>query len=256
MEELIARAGELILAAKKVVAFTGAGVSTESGIPDFRSPGGIWERYQPIYYQDFLASAEARKRSWERSRVLYPVFREAQPNPTHYALAELERLGKLACIITQNIDRLHHKAGNSPEKIIELHGTNAYVICLNCRKTYPRDEIQRWLEEGVEVPTCDACGGILKEATVSFGQPMPVREMAEAEHQARTSDVLLVLGSSLVVYPAAYIPAYALQAGAKLIIINLTPTPYDREAAVVIHAKTGEVMPKIVAWVKERCTTS
>lgn len=257
LASLIAKAADLIWQAEKIVAFTGAGVSTESGIPDFRSPGGIWERYQPVYYQDFLASEEARKRAWERSKVIYPVIRAAQPNPTHLALAELEKMGKLDCIITQNIDRLHHKAGNSPERIIELHGTNAYVVCLSCHRTYPRDEIQAWLERGTQVPSCTECQGPLKEATISFGQPLPVREIEEAEHRALACDLLLVLGSSLVVYPAAYIPSYARQGGAKLIIINLASTSYDREAEVVIRAKTGEVMPQIVALVKEknRCRT-
>lgn len=253
MEKLILRAAELIAQARKVVAFTGAGVSTESGIPDFRSPGGIWEKYEPVYYQDFLTSAEARKKYWLRSRATYPVIREAKPNPTHLALVELEKMGKLDCIITQNIDRLHHKAGNSPEKIIEIHGTNAYVICLRCKKSYPREEIQDLLEskEEIEPPLCRECNGPLKEATISFGQPMPEKEMAEAERRAQTCDLMLTLGSSLVVYPAAYLPQYARQAGARMIIINMTQTPFDHLADVAIHGKTGEVLPRIVEEVKK-----
>ncbi|MDI6814247.1 MAG: Sir2 family NAD-dependent protein deacetylase [Desulfitobacteriaceae bacterium] len=253
MEKLILRAAELIAQARKVVAFTGAGVSTESGIPDFRSPGGIWEKYEPVYYQDFLTSAEARKKYWLRSRATYPVIREAKPNPTHLALVELEKMGKLDCIITQNIDRLHHKAGNSPEKIIEIHGTNAYVICLRCKKSYPREEIQDLLEskEEIEPPLCRECNGPLKEATISFGQPMPEKEMAEAERRAQTCDLMLTLGSSLVVYPAAYLPQYARQAGARMIIINMTQTPFDHLADVAIHGKTGEVLPWIVEEVKK-----
>lgn len=253
MEKLILRAAELIAQARKVVAFTGAGVSTESGIPDFRSPGGIWEKYEPVYYQDFLTSAEARKKYWLRSRATYPIIREAKPNPTHLALVELEKMGKLDCIITQNIDRLHHKAGNSPEKIIEIHGTNAYVICLRCKKSYPREEIQNLLEskEEIEPPLCRECNGPLKEATISFGQPMPEKEMAEAERRAQTCDLMLTLGSSLVVYPAAYLPQYARQAGAKMIIINMTQTPFDHLADVAIHGQTGEVLPRIVEAVKK-----
>ncbi|MDN5347187.1 MAG: NAD-dependent deacetylase [Clostridia bacterium] len=254
MEDLIARAAGLIYDARKVVAFTGAGVSTESGIPDFRSPGGIWEKYEPVYFQDFLTCEEARKKHWLRSRATYPVIRDAKPNPTHLALAELEKMGKLDCIITQNIDRLHHKAGNSPEKIIEIHGTNAYVVCLSCRKTYPRDEIQAILEEKdeIEVPRCRECNGLLKEATISFGQPMPEKEMAEAEFRAKSCDLMLTLGSSLVVYPAACLPQYARQAGARLVIINLTPTALDHLADVVIYSKTGEALPRIVEEVKRR----
>lgn len=246
MEELLEQAAGLVAGASRVVAFTGAGVSTESGIPDFRSPGGIWEQYQPVYFQDFLASEESRKKYWIRSRAIYPVISQAQPNPTHLALARLEKMGKLACIITQNVDRLHQKAGVSPEKVIEIHGHNAEVVCLTCQATYPRREIQAWLENGVEVPRCPQCQGLLKEATVSFGQPMPQEELAEAERQARSCDLMLMLGSSLVVYPAAYLPQYARQAGARLVIINLTPTPLDDLADVVIHAKTGEVLPQIV----------
>lgn len=256
MDELIniTEAAELICKANKVVAFTGAGVSTESGIPDFRSPGGIWEKYQPVFFQDFLASEEARKRYWLRSRVTYPVIRDARPNPTHLALAELEKVGKLDCIITQNIDRLHHKAGSSAERVIEIHGASAYVNCLKCHESYSRDEIQALLEEKEEIiaPVCKSCGGPLKEATISFGQAMPAREMAEAEYRAQSCDLMLSLGSSLVVYPAAYVPQYAQGAGAKLIIINMAPTPLDHAADFVFHAKTGEILPKIVKEVVRR----
>jgi len=164
-----------------------------------------------------------------------------------------KKIGKLDCIITQNIDRLHHKAGNSPEKIIEIHGTNAYVICLRCKKSYPREEIQDLLEskEEIEPLLCRECNGPLKEATISFGQPMPEKEMAEAERRAQTCDLMLTLGSSLVVYPAAYLPQYARQAGARMIIINMTQTPFDHLADVAIHGKTGEVLPRIVEEVKK-----
>jgi len=252
MEDLIKRAAALIRAAEKIVAFTGAGVSTESGIPDFRSPGGIWEKYSPVYFDDFLASENARREYWLRSRATYPVIRDAAPNPTHLALAELERMGKLDCVITQNIDRLHQKAGNSAAHVIEVHGTVAYAVCLECGKTYDRDEIQKRLEEKEEpeVPVCPSCAGPLKDATISFGQPMPEKEMAEAGRHAQRCDVMLTLGSSLVVYPAASIPQQAKQAGAGLIIVNREPTPFDHLADVVIHAKTGAIMERIVAEVK------
>ncbi|HLA27203.1 MAG TPA: Sir2 family NAD-dependent protein deacetylase [Syntrophales bacterium] len=251
---LIKKAADLICRSEIIVAFTGAGVSTESGIPDFRSPGGIWEKYQPVYYDDFLSSEAARLAFWQRSRATYPAIRDAKPNPTHLALYELERMGKLEAIITQNIDRLHHKAGSSPEKIIEIHGTTAYAVCLDCKKTYDRDVLQRQLEikEEVDVPYCPECHGPLKDATISFGQPMPEQEMAVAGQKAQLCDLMILLGSSLVVYPAAYLPQHAHQSGAHLIIINLDPTPFDHLAAVAIHARTGEALPQIVAQVRQQ----
>lgn len=254
MEDAIKRAADLLQGSSRVVAFTGAGVSTESGIPDFRSPGGIWEKYKPVYYQDFLESGEARRKYWLRSRATYPVIRDAIPNLTHLALVELEKMGKLDCIVTQNIDRLHHKAGNLPEKIIEIHGNCAFAVCLNCRRIYPREEIQKLLEKngGIEVPHCRECNGYLKDATISFGQSMPEEETTEAKRRAQACDLMLTLGSSLVVYPAAYMPRYAYQAGASLIIINMTATPLDHLASVVIHAKTGEALQQIVKEVKTR----
>jgi NAD-dependent deacetylase len=254
MDASLKKAAALIGKARKIVAFTGAGVSTESGIPDFRSPGGIWEKYQPVYYEDFLTSDAARREYWQHSRAAYPLVRDAKPNPTHLALYELERLGKLAAIITQNIDHLHHKAGNSPDKIIEIHGTVAYAVCLDCHKIHDRDVLQRELERTEEIvaPRCQACGGPLKDATISFGQPMPALEMARASQLAGTCDLMILLGSSLVVYPAAYLPQQACQAGAALIIINLAKTSFDDLATVTIRAKTGEALPQIVAQLRQQ----
>lgn len=254
MEKLITEAAELIVHSSMIVAFTGAGVSTESGIPDFRSPGGIWERYRPVYYEDFVSSESSRLEYWQRSLITYPAIRDAKPNPTHLSLYELEKIGKLDAIITQNIDHLHHKAGNAPEKIIEIHGTTAYAICLECRKTYDRDVLQRHLEtmEPLKAPRCSECSGPVKDATISFGQAMPEKEMAEAGRKAQGCDLMILLGSSLVVYPAAYLPQQAHQSGAKLIIINLEPTPFDHLAAVAIHAKTGEILPQIVDRARKR----
>lgn len=254
MDASLKKAAELIGKARKIVAFTGAGVSTESGIPDFRSPGGIWEKYQPVYFDDFLTSDTARREYWQHSRAAYPLVRDAKPNPAHLALYELERRGKLTAIITQNIDHLHHKAGNSPEKIIEIHGTVAHAVCLDCQKTYDRDVLQIELERAAEIvaPRCQACGGLLKDATVSFGQPMPEKEMATANQLAGTCDLMILLGSSLVVYPAAYLPQQAYQAGASLIIINLAPTSFDDLAKVTILAKAGEALPRIVAQVRQQ----
>ena len=184
--------------------------------------------------------------SWERFRA-NPAH-DAQPNPAHYALAELGRLGKLDCIITQNVDNLHQKAGSS--HVIELHGTIKWGICLECGLRYPSEEVRRWLEDGEAIPTCRECRGLLKSATVSFGQAMPVRETAEAERRSRLGDLFLVVGSSLVVYPAAFMPAYALEAGARLAIVNLQPTPLDQRAEVTLRAQAGQVLPQVVAQVK------
>ncbi len=247
-EELIKKVAEMIKRAKKVIVFTGAGVSTESGIPDFRSPGGVWQKYNPedFYYQKFLSSEEAREKYWQMSREFYEPLQRAQPNLAHKAVVQLEKMGKLDCVITQNIDNLHQKAGNSPEKVIELHGTAISVSCLSCRKKYPRAEIQTWLISGVKVPKCPECGGILKPDTVSFGQPMPPRETEEAFERARQCDLFIVIGSSLVVQPAASVPLEAKRRGAKLVIINREPTYHDAYADVVIHGSAGEIMSKII----------
>lgn len=253
LEELIEETVELIVSSKKLVVFTGAGVSTESGIPDFRSPGGIWSKFNPddFTYQKFLKDPEVRKRQWQ----MFSMFRMidlVQPNPAHYAIAELDKLGKLDCVITQNVDGLHQKAGVPEEKVIELHGTTKWVKCLGCGKRYPMSEIANRLEAGVEDPVCDDCGGILKRATISFGEPMPVKETSEAERRSRECDLMIVVGSSLVVYPAAYMPIYATESGAKLVIINVGTTSMDRFANVCINEKAGEVMSKILERVKSR----
>ncbi|MFQ5924430.1 MAG: NAD-dependent protein deacylase [Dehalococcoidia bacterium] len=253
LEELIEETAELIVSSKKLVVFTGAGVSTESGIPDFRSPGGIWSKFNPddFTYQKFLKDPEVRKRQWQ----MFGMFRMVdlvQPNPAHYAIAELDKLGKLDCVITQNVDGLHQKAGVPEEKVIELHGTTKWVKCLGCHKRYPMSEIAERLEAGVEDPVCDDCGGILKRATISFGEAMPVRETSEAERRSRECDLMIVVGSSLVVFPAAYMPIYATESGAKLVIINVGTTSMDSSASVCINEKAGEVMSKILERVKSR----
>jgi NAD-dependent deacetylase len=252
MEDLIRQIADLIRQSKKVIVFTGAGVSTESGIPDFRSPGGVWNKYNPedFYYQKFISSEESREKYWQMSREFFEPLKNAQPNAAHRAVAELEKMGKLDCVITQNVDNLHQRAGSSPEKVIELHGTAVSVSCLSCRKKYSREEIQSWLMRGVRVPKCDGCNGILKPDTVSFGQSMPPKETEESFRRARQCDLLIVIGSSLVVQPAASVPLEAKENGAKLVIINRDPTYHDSYADVVIHASAGEVMGKIMDFLK------
>jgi NAD-dependent deacetylase len=199
-----------------------------------------------------MASEAGREKYWQFSKALWPEIANAKPNPGHYAIAELHRLGRLDCVITQNIDDLHQKSGIPEEKVIELHGTLKWVICLECGQRYPREQIQLRLESGVKAPRCDACGGITKPATIAFGQAMPERETREAEARAAACDLFLVAGSSLVVYPAAQMPLIAKSNGAKLVIINLTPTPHDHYADVVIQGKTGPAMSQIAEQVKAR----
>jgi len=247
------RAAELIAGAQRLVAFTGAGMSTESGIPDFRSPGGVWDRFDPneMTYQNFMSGLEGRKRYWQFGRQVYPVVRRAEPNPAHLALVGLWRLGKLDCVITQNIDNLHQRAGLPANRVIELHGNATQARCLSCDRPYAREQVQVWLDSGVEVPECEApCGGIIKPRTIMFGEAMPREAMDEAERRARHSDVFLVVGSSLVVYPAAYMPLQAKDAGAALIIVNLTETPHDRHADLVIRSSAVSVLSAIAGRVE------
>jgi NAD-dependent deacetylase len=235
-----------IAASDKIVGFTGAGISTESGIPDFRSPGGVWARNRIIEFDEFVSSREARVEAWRQRVEMWPPMRDAQPNPGHCAFVELERRGKLRAMITQNIDGLHQRAGQSPERVIELHGTNLWAACLTCGRRIPMQEAIDRVEAGDLAPECDACGGILKAATVSFGQAMPERELSRAFEAARRCEVFLAVGSSLVVQPAAWLPAAAKQAGAKLIIINRTPTPLDEVADLVVNNEIGRALPALL----------
>jgi NAD-dependent deacetylase len=253
MNDQIGQVAGLILNAKRIVIFVGAGLSTESGIPDFRSPGGVWDKYDPedFYFQNFLSSEASREKYWQMATEMYEAMRDAKPNPAHLAVAELEKLGKLDCLITQNIDGLHFKAGNSPEKVLELHGTAMHVTCLNCNKRYERDAIQGRIAKGEKAPRCDECAGLLKPATISFGQSMPERETREAYEQSSTCDLFIVIGSSLVVQPAAYMPVVAHRNGAKLVIINRDETACDDIADVIVKAQAGPAMAAILEQVRQ-----
>ena len=253
MKQQLEQIAQWITTSKRVVVFSGAGLSTESGIPDFRSPGGVWDRYNPedFNFQNFLASETSREKYWQMATEMYEPMKKAQPNLAHLTIAEMEKLGKLDCIITQNIDGLHFKAGNSEEKVIQLHGTAIYVSCLSCKKRYDRDEIQERIREGTKAPYCDDCGGPLKPATISFGQSMPERETEEAYHRSSLSDLFIVIGSSLVVQPAASMPLVAKRNGAKLVIINRDPTPYDNMADIVIHGQAGPIMASVLEKLKQ-----
>jgi NAD-dependent deacetylase len=248
MDDVIAKGAQIIKEAKKILIFSGAGMSTESGIPDFRSPGGVWSKYDPsdFYFDKFISSEKARERYWEMSTEFYDTMKDAVPNRAHLAIKAIEESGRLLAIVTQNIDNLHHKAGNSPERIIDIHGTAFSVSCLSCGKKYDRDDIQERLNSGVKVPYCDDCAGILKPDTISFGQAMPEDKMADALMYARECDLCIVLGSSLVVYPAASVPVHAVQNGARLIIINRDETPLDAEADLVSHDSVSEALGQMV----------
>jgi len=248
LNPLIDSAVKLMAGADKILVFTGAGMSTESGIPDFRSPGGIWSKYDPsdFLYQRLISDEGAREKYWAMSAEYYVTMKSALPNPGHLAIKELEDAGKLHGLVTQNIDNLHQKAGASIEKIIEIHGTAFSVSCLNCGKQYDRDLIEDRIREGVKAPYCDDCSGILKPATISFGQAMPQDKVEESLRLARECDLCLVLGSSLVVYPAASIPAHAVEHGARLIIVNRDETPLDHAAHLVIHDSISLVLPEIM----------
>lgn len=246
--ERILLAVNLFKDAKAVTAFTGAGISTESGISDFRSPGGVWDRYRVVTYQEFLSSHESRVDYWKMKKELFYEMKDARPNKAHLALAELERMGKLDCLVTQNIDGLHQEAGST--NVIELHGTNRKAICVKCGRLWPIEEIQVILETGNLDPRCDTCGGFIKPATISFGQSMPEREMLRAYECAVRCDLLLMIGSSLQVEPAASIPREAKRMGAELIFINRSETPYDHLAAVVFRESAGQVTADIVEGIK------
>ena len=252
MEELVKRVARMIGNAKKIVVFVGAGLSTESGIPDFRSPGGVWDRYDPedFYFQNFISDRSKREKYWEMATEMYEAMKDAMPNPGHMAVAELEKMGKLDCLITQNIDGLHFKAGNSEARVLELHGTAMHVACLDCHRRYERALIQERIAAGDKAPQCDSCGGLLKPATISFGQSMPERETAEAFRRSADCDLFIVIGSSLVVYPAAQMPVVAKQSGAKLVIVNRDATPCDKRADVIINGQAGSIMAAILSEVK------
>ena len=228
--------------AHRIVAFTGAGISTESGIPDFRSPGGIWTKMAPIYFDDFVASDEMRREAWRRKFAMEETFGKATPNKGHMALAKLVDEGRISHVITQNIDNLHQDSGVPDDKVIELHGNSSYAKCLDCHTRYELEPIRVTFEETGEAPLCASCGGFVKTATISFGQAMPEKEMERAQEATLTCDLFIAIGSSLQVYPAAGFPVLAKRNGANLVIVNREPTELDQIADLVINAEIGETL--------------
>ncbi|MCZ6830362.1 MAG: Sir2 family NAD-dependent protein deacetylase [Gammaproteobacteria bacterium] len=227
--------------------FTGAGISTESGIPDFRSPGGIWSNNQPIDFSEFIASEEMRRESWRRKFNVDNTIRHAKPNAGHLAIASLVSAGKVSSVITQNVDGLHQASGVPDEQVIELHGNTTYAKCLDCAARYELEPIREAFQRDETLPVCGQCQGIVKTATISFGQAMPEPEMLRSELETRACDLFIAIGSSLVVYPAAGFPGLAKRAGAHLVILNRDPTDQDPAADLVLNREIGPTLNRVVA---------
>lgn len=243
----VSRLRELIEVSDTIVPFTGAGISTECGIPDFRSPGGIWTKMKPIDFSDFIASSEARDESWRRRFAMTDQFGDAKPGRGHRALASLYRAGKSPGVVTQNIDNLHQASGIAAEHVVELHGNTTYALCLDCAARYELPWVRQRFEETGRAPACPSCGGHIKTATVSFGQAMPEEAMRRAEEMTRSADLFVVIGSSLVVWPAAGFPLMAKRNGAALVIINREPTDFDDAADLVVRHDIGAVLEPFIA---------
>ena len=236
----------MIAESRRLVIFTGAGISTESGVPDFRSPGGVWSKMKPIYFQDFVASEERRREAWTRAFTGRAGWVGAKPNSGHHAVAQLVAQGKAAAVITQNVDNLHQDSGVPDDKVIELHGNASYATCLDCGVRHELADLKDGFLERDDIPSCRACGGLVKTATISFGQAMPEGPMERAKAATLDCDLFLVLGSSLVVFPAASFPLIAVRNGARLAIVNREPTEQDSYADLVLHDEIGPVMAEVV----------
>jgi NAD-dependent protein deacetylase/lipoamidase len=238
--------GDMIAAAKTIVPFTGAGISTETGIPDFRSPGGLWTRNRPIAFDEFVASSEARHEAWRRRFAMEPVFAAARPGRGHRALASLYKAGKIPAVITQNIDNLHQMSGFAADHVVELHGNTTYARCIGCGQAYDLSWVKQRFDAEGAAPDCTICEEPIKTATISFGQSMPEDEMRRAAELAQHCDLFLAIGSSLVVWPAAGFPLMAKNSGARLVIINNEPTDQDDIADLVIRYDIGETLGPFV----------
>ncbi len=247
LDSAIARLQELVHEAGTIVPFTGAGISTECGIPDFRSPGGLWTKNPPIQFDEFLASQEARNESWRRRFAMGDQFGDARPGRGHRALASLYRAGKAPAVITQNIDNLHQASGISPEHVVELHGNTTFALCLDCSQRYELSWVRARMDAANGcAPDCPACGGFIKTATVSFGQAMPDAAMRRAQDLAQSCDLFLAIGSSLVVWPAAGFPLMAKRSGARLAIVNRESTEFDDIADLVVRQDIGTVLEPFI----------
>ncbi|CAB1062563.1 NAD-dependent protein deacetylase of SIR2 family [Olavius sp. associated proteobacterium Delta 1] len=250
MKEKIAQIAARIKEGGNNIVFTGAGISTESGIPDYRSQGGIWDKFRPVYFDEFMSSKAARAKYWRRWVELYQGIVDAQPNPAHLALTKLHENGLLRAVVTQNVDGLHQESGLPDEKIIELHGNTRRIRCMSCRQIIPTENVHQRITAGDPAPQCE-CGGYLKPDTISFGQSMPVAEVEKAAALSQESDFFMIVGSTVIVQPAANMPFYAKNNGAFLAIINLSETPCDEMCDALIREKAGMVLPEIVKEVEK-----
>jgi NAD-dependent deacetylase len=241
-EQQLQRLGSMIDASERMVVFTGAGISTESGIPDFRSPGGIWTKNQPIDFSEFISSEDSRRESWRRKFNVDATLRKARPNAGHRAIAQWVASGKVSSVITQNIDGLHQASGVPDEQVIEIHGNTTYATCLDCAERYELEPIREQFEIDETLPLCTQCNGIIKTATISFGQAMPEQKMILAQEESCACDLFMAIGSSLVVYPAAALPGLARRAGARLVILNRDPTDQDGMADLVLNLEIGPTL--------------
>jgi NAD-dependent deacetylase len=248
LETAISHLRDLIAGARTIVPFTGAGISTECGIPDFRSPGGLWTKNQPIPFDAFMASCELRNEAWRRRFVMEESFAKAKPGRGHRALASLYRAGKVPALVTQNIDNLHQDSGIPPQDVVELHGNTTYAVCLECAERYELSWVkEKFQASGHHAPDC-SCGGTIKTATVSFGQAMPADAMRRAEELTKSCDLFLAVGSSLVVWPAAGFPLMAKRNGAALVIINREPTEFDEIADLVVRNDVGDALAPFISY--------
>ena len=245
-KEAVSRLAQMIDASRTIVPFTGAGISTESGIPDFRSPGGLWTQNRPISFQDFVADASLRREAWRRRFAMADAFGSARPNIGHEVIASWIKEGRAPAVITQNIDNLHQDAGVAADKVVEIHGNTTYATCLSCGRRHELAWIRPIFEATGDAPACEACGGILKTATISFGQQMPLEAMQQAKALASECDLFIVLGSSLVVYPAADLPQLARRNGARVVILNREPTGCDRVAHLIVRGEIGDILESII----------
>ena len=236
--------------ARSVVVSTGAGVSAESGVPTFRGEEGLWKKFRAEELATFEAFNANPELVWEWYQFRRDIISKIKPNPGHYAIAEMAKLFDEFHLITQNIDNLHQKAGVPEDKVFELHGNMKWAVCLSCSRRFPMPEVLQKIKGGIEVPDCPDCQGILKPGAVLFGEALPQETLLEATRRSQNCDLFIVIGSTLIIYPAAYMPTYARDAGARLAIVNLNPTPLDQYATVVIQGEAGQIMPKVMEKVR------
>lgn len=245
LETALDRLRDWFADARVVVGFTGAGVSTDSGVPDFRSPDSPWMRNKPIPFREYIESAQARREAWRRKFVMDDLYRGAQPSRAHTFVAGLIRSGRMPAVITQNIDGLHQAAGAPEDRVIELHGNGGYATCLACAARHEIEDVRAHFEQWGDAPDCRDCGGVVKSATISFGQPLPDKALKAAADLARQADIFLVMGSSLAVVPAAQLPVIAKRGGARLVIVNREPTQLDAIADLAVRAEIGPLIERL-----------